>query len=484
MSIIFTVQELTDHIEKSLEKTFPFVWVKGEVSNLARPSSGHVYFSLKDKDALLNCVCFKHAQRPYEKFDPLTGEVFEGGPRQSLINTIVNGQEILCAGHLSVYHARGVYQLNVTLVQESGYGSLYLTFENLKNKLLLAGYFKDEYKKKIPFNPNKVALLTSSKGAAIHDFLHIAQLGGICSKIRIFPVPVQGKEASICIARTINEVSNLGWADVIVLIRGGGSIEDLWAFNEEIVADAIFQASTPILTGIGHEVDTSIADLVADMRVATPTHAAQILWQKRSDLIQILDNLEILLHNVEQNILEKLEKIRFSNENALKWLSPIRVWQRKEEQLVYLVYHLKKSLRYQWAQKGFYLNFIYSLFPKLENNLESLEKTLHSLSLSLIIAMQKNFRQKDMLFNNLEDILFEKIYRFDIEYFDILTTSSFKLESLNPLAPLKRGYALVEDVDGNMVCSINNIEIGQHIKLSLADGHVVATVSKRQSILR
>lgn len=303
MSAIFSVSELTRSVKNLLEAEFPFVWVRGQVTNLARPASGHIYFTLTDGDAALSVVWFKSSQssakpvqQGVEKVNPLTGEVEEEEGGTALAgNAIEDGMEILCAGRLNVYEPRGQYQLVAELVQGQGVGDLAVAFEALKKKLSEKGYFEADRKIAIPRNPKRVAVVTSPSGAAIRDFLRIANTRGTGSEIRIYPSLVQGDRAPEQIASALDQADTDDWAEVAVLIRGGGSLEDLWAFNTEPVADAIFRARLPVITGVGHEPDVSIADFVADKRAATPSHVAQELWPRREMLAQQLDDLEISL---------------------------------------------------------------------------------------------------------------------------------------------------------------------------------------------
>ena len=209
---ILTVRALTEQLRRSLEGRFPFVWVRGEVSNLSRPGSGHIYFSLKDQDAQLQCVWFRGQQRQAEQgqaFDPLTGEVFDT-PRPSPLELLRNGLDLLCAGRISVYAPRGQYQLLVELVQPTGQGLLAQAFEERKRKLAEAGYFAQERKRPLPWNPQRVALITSPSGAAIHDFLELAQNRGCGAEIRLFPASVQGEEAAPEIIRALDEINAQG----------------------------------------------------------------------------------------------------------------------------------------------------------------------------------------------------------------------------------------------------------------------------------
>ncbi len=481
MSTIFTVREITATIKGNLEKNFPFVWVKGEVSNLARPSSGHVYFSLKDSDALLNCVWFKNAQRSEEKFDPLTGEVFEDGPRPSLAHSLKNGQEILCAGHISVYAPRGSYQLTVSLVQEGGKGALYAAFEALKSKLHAQGYFAAERKKALPYNPQRVAVITSPKGAAIYDFLRITQSAGTGSEIRIFPVPVQGETAAPAIAQAIAQAVEQDWAEVIVLIRGGGSLEDLWAYNEEAVAEALFQCSLPVLAGIGHEVDVSIADMVADVRAATPTHAAQLLWPSREDLMQMVDNLEWTLQEAGHTFLQRFALRLQHQEQALKWLSPLQAWQRKEELLRQNKARLMQCMEQQLFLKERELTREWQALPQITRHIEQRQSVLHALEMRLEHAMQGLLHKKERDFTWLEHKVPGIMQAQEEKYQLELQSLHVQLEAMNPMAPLRRGYALMQTKDGSVVRSIHDVTAGQEIHMQVADGHIGALVQHTQA---
>ena len=255
---IQTVSELTHSIRGLLETTYPFVTVTGEISNLRQPTSGHLYFTLKDSTAQIRAVLFKPQQR-YLACAP------------------ADGLEVLCRGRLSVYEPRGEYQLIVDYLDTKGAGALRLAFEQLKTKLAAEGLFEPDRKKRLPFLPEKIALITSPQGAAVVDFLRMARSRFPGVAIEIHPVRVQGEEAAAEIAAAIDEANQRTTCEVVVLCRGGGSSEDLWAFNEEIVARAIARSTLPVVSAVGHEVDVTIADLVADVRAATPTAAAELV---------------------------------------------------------------------------------------------------------------------------------------------------------------------------------------------------------------
>lgn len=255
---IQTVSELTHSLRGLLETAFPFVTVTGEISNLRQPSSGHLYFTLKDNAAQIKAVLFKPQQR-------------------YLACTPSDGLAVLCRGRLSIYEPRGEYQIIVDYLDTKGAGALRLAFERLKAKLAAEGLFEPARKKALPFLPEKIALITSPQGAAVIDFLRMAQSRFPGVPIEIYPVRVQGEGAATEIAAAIDEANRRRSSEVVVICRGGGSSEDLRAFNEEVVARAIARSELPLVSAVGHEVDITIADLVADARAATPTAAAELV---------------------------------------------------------------------------------------------------------------------------------------------------------------------------------------------------------------
>jgi exodeoxyribonuclease VII large subunit len=331
MPHIFEVRELTGAVKDVLESQFPFVWVRGEVGGVSRPASGHVYFNLKDAQARLSVVWFRRSQRCVAPggVDPRTGEVLEHGCTTEL----TEGTTVLVAGRLSVFEPQGAYQLVAELVQEQGAGQLAMQFEAMKARLAGLGYFDPGRKRPLPPHPARVAVVTAPTGAAIRDFLRLAGERGWGSAIRIYPTLAQGEQAPARGAAALDAACADGWAEVVVRIRGGGSLEDLWAFNTEPVAEAVYRSGLPVVCGVGHEVDTSIADLVADVRAATPSHAAQLLWPERGALMQRVDVLEQGLVAAAGGLLERREAALGQMEKALRWLSPAQRLARMEERL-------------------------------------------------------------------------------------------------------------------------------------------------------
>ena len=262
---ILTVSELTDRLKDLLETAFSQVWISGEVSNLAVPRSGHYYLTLKDARAQIRAVMFRTQQR-YLAFAP------------------ADGQEVLVRGRLSVYEPRGEYQILIEYMEPRGEGALRLAFERLKARLAEEGLFDEARKKRLPFLPGRVALVTSPTGAAVRDFIRVARERYENAVLSIYPVRVQGDGAAAEIAGAIEDLNRWGGFDVIVLTRGGGSLEDLWAFNEEVVARAVAASTIPVVSAVGHEIDFSIADFAADLRAPTPTAAAMLVFREKAAL--------------------------------------------------------------------------------------------------------------------------------------------------------------------------------------------------------
>ena len=261
----FSVTSLTNLISDLINENLGYIWLEGEVSNLRVPSSGHCYFTLKDDNSQIRAVMFKTQKRaiPFE---------------------IQNGQKLLCLGSVSVYKPRGEYQIIIEDARPSGIGSLHLAFEQLKEKLEKEGLFDERYKKPIPEFPKKIGVVTSASGAAIKDILNVIERKNVGIDIVIAPAAVQGEKAALEISRGIELLNELGDIDVIIAGRGGGSIEDLWPFNEEVVARAIHASGVPIISAVGHERDFSISDLASDLRASTPTAAAEILTKAQAAL--------------------------------------------------------------------------------------------------------------------------------------------------------------------------------------------------------
>jgi exodeoxyribonuclease VII large subunit len=286
LSNTFSVSQITGHIQHTLEKGFASVWVKGEISNLTRHSSGHWYFSLKDSGAQLGSVMFRR-QNEGVRFEP------------------THGMEITAHGRISVYPPQGRYQLVVDQMLPAGQGDLHLAFENLKKKLHAEGLFDPSRKQKLPAYPTKIGIVTSPTGAAIRDMINILSRRFLLAELILLPVKVQGDGAAAEIAKAIDSLNNMQECQVLLVGRGGGSLEDLWAFNEEVVARAIADSKIPVVSAVGHETDTTISDFVADHRAPTPSAAAELVVPDQVELTRWFMQVEQSLHS---NIRGRIER--------------------------------------------------------------------------------------------------------------------------------------------------------------------------------
>lgn len=479
---VLTVRQLTDQLRGVVEGRFPFVWVRGEVTNLSRPASGHLYFSLKDSDAQLNCVWFRHRQRAQETFDPLTGEVFEDGPRPSLADAVRNGQQVCCAGGIAVYAPRGSYQLMVEFAQEAGQGQLAALFEALKQTLRERGFFAPERKRPLPPSPARVAVITAPAGAAVQDFIRLAALRGSGAELRIYPALMQGDAAAQDIIRALQRVNAEGWAQVAVLIRGGGSLEDLWAFNDEALAEAVFHSALPVVAGIGHEVDFTLVDLTADVRAATPSHAAQLLWPERAELRAAVDALEGRVQRAAETCVGRCLR-NFSHAEALLGMcSPARRLARDVERLEGLTSMLGTAGRRLWQQRRAVLGAAAGALrlcrPALRLAAEA-EKRVR-LEKSLCDTFTLRLSAAERRWQELETSLRRAAVARVAEAASTLDTLTLRLEKHTPDAPVQRGFALLHTADGRVVTSAAAVNAGDSLRVTLRDGTLVVMVREKE----
>ena len=428
---IYSVTQLNRNVKSLLEQNFFSIQVIGEISNLSRPSSGHLYFSLKDERAQVRCALFR---------------------RQALKLDFIpeNGLQIQASANVSLYETRGDYQLIVNQMQEAGDGALRKAYEQLKEKLAELGFFASEHKKQLPLIPKAIGIITSPSGAAIQDILSALARRFPSIPVIIYPVMVQGNEAKYEINQAIITANQRKECDVIILARGGGSLEDLWAFNEEMVAKAVFKSRLPIISGIGHETDTTIVDYVADLRTATPTAAAE---HCTPDAHQWLGQFQAYEHHLSQLILNKLQQ----RNRHLEWLTknlnqqhPGKQLEVKSQRLDELEYRLKSTLQNKLSQANSSLNtqraqlWQYSpeyKFQELKNQYNNLNHRLNT----NIETMLHDYQQK---FNYL----------------------SQTLNIVSPLATLQRGYSLTSDAQDTLISSTEQLKVGQNIKTRLKSG--------------
>ena len=323
---IWTVTELTRAVKELLEGTFYPLWLTGEVSNLTIHRSGHVYLTLKDPRTQVNVVFF-------------------GGADVARRLKIKEGTEVEVYGRLMVYEPRGSYQLNIKMMRAKGIGALQLRFEQLKQKLLAEGLFDENRKKKIPFLPRCIGIITSSEGAALRDFLNVINRRFSGMHIRIYPAAVQGAKAAPEIAEGLRFLNHTKGCDVLVLTRGGGSLEDLWAFNEEIVARAVAESEIPVISAVGHEVDFTISDFAADLRVPTPTAAAELVVSKHAELKETVISLrKRIIATIKLNLSLTRNRVdRLANHYIFK--EPINIVRTFQQRVDELSLHLNRSMK-------------------------------------------------------------------------------------------------------------------------------------------
>ncbi len=436
-SRILTVTDLTRSIRGLLETEFPFVTVKGEISNLRTPFSGHSYFILKDRNAQLKAVLFKGQKRYLEE-----------NPQE--------GRQVICRGRISLYEPRGEYQLIVDFIDFHGIGDLQIAFENLKNKLEAEGLFAEENKKQLPFLPAGICLITSPQGAAVHDFLKISASRFPAVPIEIFPVAVQGEEAAAEIAQALKMVNKQQRAEVIVLCRGGGSIEDLWAFNEEKTARAIFNSKIPIVTAVGHETDFTIADYVADRRAPTPTAAAEVVLPDR---------------------LTQLHKVRITEKRLLMAINNLL---RNLQQQVKMQRHLLGDPSQLFDHFRLKIDNCQILMVQAVNSdLNSKRWLLANLNGKLMAhnPTERLSRQQQNIAELSRKLRHSMLMRLEQRKTQLSRTTTL-LEAVNPLSVLGRGYAIVRSADDEQIIrNSNQVKKGEKITILLRRGELAGEVT-------
>ncbi len=316
---VFTVSALNQQLRLLLDQHFPTLWVEGELSNVVRPNSQHLYFTLKDKNAQIRCVMFRHRNQ-YLRFEP------------------ENGQQIVLRANLSVYEARGDVQLIAEHMEPAGDGALQRAFEALKHRLAKEGLFDIERKQPLPRWPRQIGVITSATGAAVRDIVTVLKRRCPAIPVLIYPTSVQGEQAAPEIVKALERANQQASCDVLILARGGGSLEDLWPFNEEIVARAIAASHIPIVSGVGHEVDVTIADFVADQRAPTPSAAAELLSPDTYACLQQLDDMNRRLTRIMHQLISERRHALIHLQRQLKHLLPLPQWRHQLELLTAKLY--------------------------------------------------------------------------------------------------------------------------------------------------
>ncbi len=437
---IWSVSELTARIRDTLAAQFSNLWVEGEVSNYRPAQSGHLYFTLKDEKAQVRCVCFRN-QAIRLKFRP------------------EDGLKLIVRGSIGVYEPRGEYQIYVEHIEPAGLGALQLAFEQLKKRLESEGLFDESRKKPLPLLPSRIGVVTSPRGAAVRDIIRILRRRFPGLHLLVYPVRVQGEGAAEDIVGALEFFNRKRPVDVILLARGGGSIEDLWAFNEEAVARAIAACKIPIVTGVGHESDFTIADFVADVRASTPSAAAEIVVRSRQEFDRHLKELE---HKISQ----QMRYILLEWRHALKELATHMGFRRLEE--------LLRRHRQQTDELALRLG------TALQARLERLRRR-YTIAGTRIASFDLRARIRTLglrllqrsaeLGVRMERLLVGKVQR--------LERLRLQLEERSPLRVLERGYAICTDAAGNLVRAATQVAIGSEVNVQLARGRLGAEVRRR-----
>ncbi|MFC7394232.1 exodeoxyribonuclease VII large subunit [Scopulibacillus cellulosilyticus] len=428
-----SVSALTRYLKRRLESDLHLqdVWLRGEISNFKKHSRGHMYLTLKDKHSRVQSVMFS-SQNKKLLFQP------------------EDGMKVLVRGEISVYEPYGQYQLYIKEMQQDGIGNLYLAFEALKKKLSEQGLFAEEKKKPLPAIPNEIGVITSPTGAAIRDIFTTVKRRFPAARITVFPVLVQGDKAASSIARAIKDANVRGSIDVLIVGRGGGSIEELWAFNEEIVAQSIYDSMVPVISAVGHETDFTIADFVADIRAATPTAAGELAVPHVEELKnRIDDRLSRLTYAIKKKVEREKEKLQRLRESyAFRY--PEQLMRQKEQDLDRLMMQLTKytkrhmQLKRDKAQQS--LRLLYKHHPAEQMKLS--KKRLEELSERLNRSMKLQNKQKQ---SDLKQLLGQ-------------------LNALSPLKVMERGYSLAYDEQKQLVKTVKQVQPGDPLTIKLSDG--------------
>ncbi|MDQ2077277.1 exodeoxyribonuclease VII large subunit [Marinimicrobium sp. ABcell2] len=433
---VLSVSQLNRRSKQLLETHFPLVWVEGEVSNLSRPSSGHWYFTLKDDQAQVRCAMFRNRNQ-LVRFNP------------------AQGQQLLLRARVSLYEGRGDYQLIAEHMEEAGFGALQRAFEELKQRLSQEGLFEQERKRPLPSLPKHIAVISSATGAAIRDILSVLERRFPSVPVALIPVPVQGKEAAPAIVRALELANRADMFDVVILTRGGGSLEDLWPFNEESVARAIYASGVPVVSAVGHEVDFSIADFVADVRAPTPSAAAELVVP---DVLEYQARFSNCLGRLQQIVRRRIADDRAKLDHIRRRLRhPGERLQQQSQRLDGLEARLTRCVKVQLERKHQHLSNLIARQRALQPGarLQQLRRQLSQLETQLNRQIHLQLQQRQQRFKEAARLL----------------------NSVSPLKTLERGYAIATDTNGQVLHSSRQVQPGDTVRSRLAEGVVVSTVT-------
>jgi exodeoxyribonuclease VII large subunit len=432
---VLSVSELNRAARRAIEGAFPLLWVTGEVSGFVRHGSGHCYFTLKDRDAQVGCVMFRNRA-------------------QQLASLPENGARVEVLGLVTLYEPRGQFQLTIEALRHGGVGALFEAFERLKAKLQAEGLFDAARKRTLPLLPAAVGVVTSRDGAALRDFLTTLarRMPGIC--IRIYPTPVQGEGAADRIAVAIRTAGERRECEVLVVCRGGGSIEDLWAFNEEAVARAIAGSPIPVVTGIGHETDFTIADFVADLRAPTPTAAAELLSPSQAEfLARLHDQRQRLVRAARRRIENRMQHLDYLGRRLVP---PADLLQRQRLRLDHLVRRLRGAMANGRVARVHRVELAAGRLAAAAPALAAGVRSLNGLRHRLVTAAARDMERRR----------------------DALRRLGGQLAHLNPTAVLARGYSITRRQDGRVVRTGTEIQVEERLCLTFAAGSAQVRVEE------
>lgn len=433
---VLTVSQLNQRARILLEDVFPQVWVEGELSNVARPASGHVYFTLKDRNAQVRCAIFKQqANRARE--------------------LLRDGLLVRVRGRVSLYEGRGDYQMILDTVEAAGDGALRLAFDALKSTLQTEGLFAQERKQSLPVHPQRIGIITSPSGAVLHDIISVFARRAPHVQLTLIPSAVQGHEATAQLVRAIALADRAGF-DAIILARGGGSLEDLWCFNEEALARAIAQCQTPLVSAVGHETDVSISDFVADVRAPTPSAAAELLAPNRAELLTQLRSFERRLTLCMQDALTRKSTQLKHLRQRLR--HPRERLQQHCQRLDDLTLRLQRAMQTQQLQRSQRLDHLHARL-----NVQHPQQRLHTHQLQIKQLQQRLTRASQQYLQQNKQRL------------HMLMQS---LHVVSPLATLERGYSILSSNDEQQIVrSVKNVQVAQTLQARLADGQLTVQVT-------
>ncbi|WP_338681184.1 exodeoxyribonuclease VII large subunit [Janthinobacterium sp. TB1-E2] len=437
---VLTVSALNQAVARLLERSFPLTWIAGEISNFTRAASGHWYFTLKDDGAQVRAVMFR-GRAQYAGFTPREGDKVE-------VRALV-----------TLYGARGDYQINVEAIRRAGVGALYEAFQRLKEKLAAQGLFDQERKRAIPMFARSIGIVTSPQAAALRDVLIALKRRAPHVNIILYPTPVQGQQAPEKIAHAIRTASTRAECDVLLVCRGGGSIEDLWSFNDEAVAHAIADCSMPVISGVGHETDFTIADFAADLRAATPTAAAELAATPRADWMASLRADATDLRRAMRRSLD--DAAQTLDRHSRRLLNPKAQLQQQRLQLLALSTAMTHAARAPVNQSRYALERLRSRWANLRPDVTASRTRLVEAQRRSGAAMAQQLGQRRHRLDGL----------------------AAQLELLNPQRTLERGYAILRDEKGNIVRSPAQLQARQNVNVRLAEGSAQVGIASVQASL-